>query len=61
MYKELGGLVGDIAATYGQHFKDMFANNDKLNYLVNSLMNADEEEARALSDFVIGEVKKVIN
>ena len=39
----------------------MFCNNDKLNSLVNALMRANDEEAKAISDFVIGEVKKVID
>lgn len=53
-------MVGDIATTYGTHFKDMFKDNDNLNFLVTTLMNEKDEEANAISEFVISEVKKVI-
>lgn len=51
--------MGDIASTYGAHFKSLFKDNDRLNYLVNTLIESKDEEIKAIGDFVIGEVNKL--
>ncbi|CAI2382880.1 unnamed protein product [Moneuplotes crassus] len=66
--REVGGLVGDIANTFGRNIgmemsmsNQIMKDDNRLHQLVNILSNYDDTDTKAIADFIVSEVNKIGN